>query len=535
VRSYYKLLFFIIASFLFSCAKKGSPIGGPKDETAPLLVVTKPLHLSKHFEADQIKIYFDEFIVLKDLNKELIISPPLKTPPIITPQGVASKFIKIKLLDTLLPNTTYTFNFGDAVRDNNEGNIVEGFKYVFSTGSYIDSLKTTGSVIDGITGKLDKNVNVLLYELDSTYKDSTFFQQKPKYVAKTIDSIHFNFENIKEGKYFLMALEEENSDYLFDPKKDKLGFLLDTIALPKDSVLSKNLVLFKEKTPYKFKRGKEIKKGRIAFGYEGEPEDMMVKLISKVPDSFRAYSRFEMGKDTLNYWYTPIEGIDSLNFVVTQKNIVDSTTVKLKKKKLDSLAISSSVKGVLHLRDTVFINTNNPINQYDKDKFLFISDSLPVTYTLIKHKVNQLALLFDKKQDKKYTFTHLPNAIVDLYNTSVKDTLVYNFSTKNNEDYGSINLKVNSSNDTNIIIELLVSNKVLRRSFINKEKIDEPISFDLLEPNTYTIRAILDSNNNNRWDTGNFLSKIQPEKIIVFDKELELRANWILNEQFTIE
>ena len=185
MRSYYKLLFFIIASFLFSCAKKGSPIGGPKDETAPLLVVTKPLHLSKHFEADQIKIYFDEFIVLKDLNKELIISPPLKTPPIITPQGVASKFIKIKLLDTLLPNTTYTFNFGDAVRDNNEGNIVEGFKYVFSTGSYIDSLKTAGSVIDGITGKLDKNVNVLLYELDSTYKDSTFFQQKPKYVAKT--------------------------------------------------------------------------------------------------------------------------------------------------------------------------------------------------------------------------------------------------------------------------------------------------------------------------------------------------------------
>ena len=143
-------------SLLFSCARQGSPSGGPKDEDAPVLVITKPAHKTTNFNEKEIKIYFDEYVVLKDLNKQLIVSPPLETPAVITPQTTASKFLKIKLLDTLQQNTTYTFNFGNAIRDYNEGNVIEDFKYIFSTGEFLDSLTSTGSVINALEGKLRK-------------------------------------------------------------------------------------------------------------------------------------------------------------------------------------------------------------------------------------------------------------------------------------------------------------------------------------------------------------------------------------------
>ena len=135
------ILITLFTFIISSCARKGRPEGGPKDETAPIMVTANPPYETIHFKEDNIRIYFDEYIVLKDLQKQLVVSPPMKNPPLITPQGTPSKYINIKILDTLQPNTTYTFNFGNAVQDNNENNKLESFKYVFSTGSYIDSLK----------------------------------------------------------------------------------------------------------------------------------------------------------------------------------------------------------------------------------------------------------------------------------------------------------------------------------------------------------------------------------------------------------
>jgi len=527
-------LFVLVFLFLiiFSCAKKGSPTGGPKDETAPLMVVTKPAHKSTFFKEEEIRIYFDEYIVLKDLNSQLIVSPPLKTPAVITPQGTASKYIKIKILDELRPNTTYTFNFGNAVRDNNEGNIIEDFKYIFSTGSYIDSLKSTGSVISSLDGKLKKNVSVLLYEYDSTYTDSAFYQQKPKYVTKTVDSLHFEFTNIKEGKYLLLAIDEEASDYMFNPRKDKIAFFKDTIYLPKDSILNKNLELFKEEPVYKFKRGKETSRGKILFGYEGRPENMKVNLMSDVPNGFKAFSKFEKDADTLSYWFTPIEGLDSLNFTVFNKNaIVDTLTVRLRKKKLDSLQINATVSGTLNPRDTFFLKSNNPIVNIDKSKFSLISDSIPVNYDLKKQEVDKIALIFEKEFDKSYSFNGLPEGISDLYGCT-NDSISYKFKTKTIEDYGSIALEVKKEIPEPVIVELLSKDKVIRTSFVKE---NSTITFEYLEPLTYKIRAIIDDNKNNRWDTGNYLLKVQPERIIYIDKELELRPNWSLNETLTIE
>lgn len=167
MKNFYKILFFLtIIIFAIACARTGRPEGGPKDEDAPLFVTANPPYESINFDKKEIKIEFNEYVKLKDLNKQLVVSPPMKNPPLITPQGTASEEIKIEILDTLKLNTTYIFNFGNSVEDNNEANVLENFKYVFSTGSYIDSLTTSGSISDAKLVETPKSVNVLLYRID---------------------------------------------------------------------------------------------------------------------------------------------------------------------------------------------------------------------------------------------------------------------------------------------------------------------------------------------------------------------------------
>ena len=532
-----KLLFLILSFILLSsCAKTGRPDGGPKDENAPLFVVSNPPYKSINFTNKEVKLEFNEFIKLKDLNKQLVVSPPLKNPLLVTPQGTASKFLKIKILDTLSLNTTYIFNFGNAIEDNNESNKLEGFKYIFSTGTYIDSLETSGFVADAFSKNKPKKTNILLYRIDSTFTDSIIYKKKPNYVTTALDTTKFNFTNLKEGKYLLLALEENSSDYIFDPKIDKIGFYTDTITLPKDSIIIKPIKLFKEIQPYRFRRAKEVFKGKIEFGYEGEIKNFKVELLSKVPDSFRSVSRFEIDKDTLNYWHTPID-VDSLNFIVSNAIFLDTVTVKFRKKKIDSLILASSTSGTLHLRDTFFVKSNNPIVKIDTSKIVFINkDTLRVKYTnYISTKENKIGFIFDKKQKEKYSLKAFPGSFTDIYDIK-NDTINYNFRTIELEDYGRITLSVINTDSKNLIIDLLSgknNDEIIERKYINAS---ETLIFNLLEPKTYTVRAIVDDNNNKKWDTGSYLQKKLPETIIYYNEELKVRANYFLEgNSFTIK
>jgi uncharacterized protein (DUF2141 family) len=538
VRIVYRFLFLsVLLIFVTNCARTGRPEGGPKDEDAPLFITAKPPYESVNFNKKEIKIDFNEYITLKNLNTELVVSPPMKNPPLISPQGAPSEFIKIEIIDTLKLNTTYTFNFGNAVEDHNEGNKLENFKYIFSTGTYIDSLTTSGNIKDAKLFETPKNINVLLYRIDSSFNDSIVYKKKPDYITNTLDTINFKFTNLRKGRYLMLALQESLNDYIFNPKTDKIGFLTDTIQLPKDSIITKPIILFKEEQPYQFKRGKEITKGKIEFGFEGAGKNMQIKILSKVPDDFKSVSKFEVDKDTLNFWFTPFEA-DSLNFVIANNKFSDTLTVKLRKKKLDSLVMKSSTKSILHFRDTFFLTSNNPIVKIDTSKVSFFNkDTIAINYnTIPSKKENKVGFIFDKKPKEKYLFTALPGAFNDVF--SVKnDTLKYSFSTKEIDDYGRITLKVNNINSKNLIIELLSGkkqDKVIERQFTATSK---GIVFDLLQPKKYTIRVIIDENKNNKWDTGNYLIKQLPE-IILYHKQInnaELRANYFLEESFIIE
>ena len=533
----YKTLFLLLSiALISSCAKTGRPDGGPKDELAPLFVSSEPPYETINFKNKEIRLSFNEFVKLKDLDKQLVVSPPLKSPLLITPQGTASRFLNIKILDTLKPNTTYIFNFGNAIEDNNESNKLEGFKYVFSTGTYIDSLVTSGSVTDAFLNKKPKKTNIVLYRIDSTFTDSIVYKKKPNYVATALDTTKFNFTNLREGKYLLLALEESSSDYIFDPKVDKIGFYTDIITLPKDSIITKPIKLFKETQTYRFKRAKETFKGKIEFGYEGKIKDFKVELLSKVPDNFKSVSRFEIDKDTLNYWHTPID-VDSLNFIVYNDKFLDTVTVRLRKNKLDSLNIKPSTSGTLHLRDTFYIKSNNPIVKIDTSKIVFINkDTIRVKYAnYISKKENKIGFIFDKKQKENYTLKALPGSFTDVYDIK-NDSLNYNFKTVELEDYGRITLNVVNTTSKNVIIDLLSgkdNDQIIERRYVSTS---ETLVFNLLEPKTYTIRAIVDDNNNRIWDTGNYLLKQQPEDIIYYKEELQVRANYFLEgNTFTIK
>ncbi|MEN8703016.1 MAG: Ig-like domain-containing protein [Polaribacter sp.] len=537
MKKYYKLFLLItLVSLLFSCAKTGRPDGGPKDENAPLFVTANPPYESINFNKKEIKINFDEFIVLKNLNKQLVVSPPMKNPPLITPQGTPSKFVNIEIIDTLKTNTTYIFNFGNAVEDNNEGNQLENFKYVFSTGTYIDSLTTFGTVKDAKLIDTPRSVNVLMYRIDSIFNDSIVYKRKPDYVTNTLDTTNYNFTNLRKGNYLLLALKEPLNDYIFNPKTDKIGFYKDIIQLPRDSIIPNSIVLFNEEQSYEFARGKETTKGKIEFGFYGDAKDMQINLLSDVPEDFKSIAKFDTEKDTLNYWYTPIER-DSLNFIVANNDVLDTITVRLRKKNIDSLVIESSIRSILNLRDTFYIKSNTPIVTIDSTKInLFDKDTLAVKYNIIPSiKENKVAFVFDKKPEEKYKFSFLPKAFTDIYEVA-NDSLAYYFVTKELEDYGRITLNVNNTNSKNVIIELLSGqnqDKIVERRFINSST---RLVFDLLEPIKYTVRAIIDENGNNKWDTGNYLRKQQPE-VILYNEAINnyaLRANYFVEEIFII-
>ena len=528
-------LFLIVLVLSFSqCAKKGRPDGGPKDEDAPLFVTANPPYETINFDKNEINIYFNEYIKLKDLSKQLIISPPLnpENPPLISPQGSPSKYINIKILDTLLENSTYIFDFGNSVQDNNEANTLERFKYVFSTGAYIDSLTLAGNVKNSFKSESVENIKLLLYRLDSAYTDSAVYNRKPDYVTSTLDSSNYEFSNLRKGNYLLVALNDARSDYVFNPKTDEIGFLKDTISLPRDSIIKTELSIFKEELPYIFRRGKEIRKGQLIFGYQGKPSNLKVETLSAVPDNFQTIIFPEKDKDTLNLWHSPIEK-DSLIFKISNNNIIDTITVALRKKQLDSLTVTKITGGVLNIKDTLFFSTNNPIIKIDTSKINFVhTDSIYITYkAFISKKESSVGFLFEKKFKTSYKLNLYPDALVDIFETS-NDTINSQFRTRSLEDYGEISLSIQNPEMVPVIIQLTdINDATVAQETSSENKI---ISFKYLIPKKYKIRIIYDTNNNGKWDTGNYLEKKQPEPVQYFPEVQEIRPNWVLNEVIKI-
>jgi len=523
---FYNSLFFIsVALIIASCANRGTPTGGEKDILPPVIVKSEPENFTTNFKSKEIRIYFDEYIKTKNLNKQLVISPPMKTQPDITPLGSASKYITIKIFDTLQPNTTYAFNFGNSVVDNNEENPFKYYRYIFSTGSYIDSLSLKGTIKDALISDVDDFVSVALYEIDSTYSDSLIFNKYPNYITNTLDSTtNFKIENIKAGKYMLRALKDKNGDNKFQQKNEKIAFYESPITLPQDTSKTFELELFAEKPNYRASKPNLVAGEKIIFGYEGDYKNIKIELLSKVTDSFKGRYYKDEKTDSLLYYYNPKLKVDSLIFKVTNLKAIDTFTVRIKDKERDSLIVKGDPKGNIGVEKDFFVTSNIPFESIDESKITIRDkDSALVDFkTEYDSLKNSYAIKFNKTEDNKYKIIMLPNALIDLFKNS-NDTINYNLKTKTEYQYFDARITLENAKYP-IIVQLTDSKfEVVAEQYIEKS---QPIDFRYLDPKKFYLRVIYDTNKNEIYDTGNYLKGIQPERVSYYPDVIEAVAGF---------
>ena len=510
---FHNTLFFIsIALIIASCANRGSPSGGEKDILPPVILKSVPENYSTNFKGNEIRIYFNEYVKTKNLSRQLVISPPMNTQPNITPLGSASKYITIKIFDTLQPNTTYAFNFGNSIVDNNEENPFKYYRYVFSSGDFIDSLAVKGNIKDALKFDVDDFVSVGLYELDSTYTDSLIYKTQPNYITNTLDSTtNFTIENVKAGKYMLRALKDNNSDNKFQQKTEKIAFYETPITLPQDTSKTFELQLFAEEVNYRTVKPSLVAGEKIIFGYEGDYKNTKIELLSKVTDSFKGRYYKNEKTDSLFYYYNPRLKVDSLIFKVSNRKVIDTFTVRIKDKERDSLVVNSSPKGTIGIEKDLYVSANIPFESIDETK-ISIRDkdsSLVAFKTEYDSLKNSYALKFKKAQDNKYKIQLLPNALTDLFENT-NDTLNYSLNTQT--EYQFFNSRIILENAKYPVIVQLTDSKfeVMAEQYITEA---QPIDFRFLEPKKFYLRVIYDSNKNGKYDTGDYLKGIQPERV----------------------
>ncbi len=528
----FSLYILLLGGLLLStvqCAKRASPTGGPRDSIPPLLINASPKLNTVFFDKDEINLTFNEYVTLKDISKQLIISPPLNSSQYkIYPVTGAAKKVTVKLLDTLLDNTTYTFNFGEGIIDFNESNPISYLTYTLSTGATIDSLYIKGRITDAFERETDRFISLQLYPVDSTFTDSVIYTKKPLYVTSTLDTTIYRFQNLRAGKYALVALKDQAGNYYFDQNADKIGFVDTLIELPQDSII--DLRLFKERTNFFWDKPYFINDHHIALAYYGDRKEEPFKMVSEVPDSFEYLVTQSRKTDTLNYWFKGAE-LDSLQFELKIKDSLQIRTVYFKNPVADSLVINKFTQGSLRLKSKFEIESNLPITQINSEQLVVTNvDTLQIPAKLeIQENYDRIFVDFEILPNDRYEIKLLPNALVDFWGNT-NDTLVYKTSTKKIEDYGNIYLRVQHQSSVPFIIELLNNDKVVRR--YTKPVDGNAYTFELLDAGKYRVRLIEDANENEQWDTGNYLQKIQPEKVIYFWKEIDLRANWDMNETF---
>jgi uncharacterized protein (DUF2141 family) len=517
-----------------SCAKRGSITGGAKDTIAPTLKYSLPENYSIKFQGTKIKLVFDENIKLKDINKQLIISPPMKNEPLIIPT-TATKNLTITLKDTLLPNTTYSLNFGQSIADNNEGNPYNQFKYVFSTGDYIDSLALGGRIKDAYDKEVASFVSIMLYEANEKFNDSTIYKENPRYITNTLDSLKtFRLENLKAGKYFLIALKDNNKNNKYNAKSDRIGFNKQIVTVPNDTVFE--LELFKEELPFKAFKPSQVSGNRLVLGFEGKEnskgEKPKITLKNKdqiIPTIITKLTK----KDSLQVWYTPLK-VDSLSLNLEKGKYKKDFSFKIKKQKNDTVTLKVVQSGVLNFRDRFTLESNTPLVKFDKSKMNLIDkDSASVDFTTAYDEYTQeLFIDFKIEEAQKYNLKMMPGAVTDFFEKT-NDTLSFRTITKNRADYGNLIVSLKNVNRFPVIIELTDEKGTVVKATEYTESKTE-IEFNLLEPFLYTLRAIYDDNKNKEWDTGSYLEKRQAEEVIYFSKEVDVRTNWDVTQPFDL-
>lgn len=229
----------LLAILVTGCAKVGRPSGGPKDMNPPVYVTSTPENRTNNFTDDRINIEFDEFIQLKDQSREIIVSPPMKEKPLIR---VREKTVVVALNEDLLPQTTYTINFGNSLTDFNEGNLLPEFEFVFSTGSMIDSLSVTGRAVRAFDHQPeDITESTFMVMLYTNLSDSAPLLEIPRFYGKTNKAGLFAVNNLPPDTFRIIALKDANNNMMYDPALDNIAFMDSLLVINAGTWLARSI------------------------------------------------------------------------------------------------------------------------------------------------------------------------------------------------------------------------------------------------------------------------------------------------------
>ena len=458
------------------CANIVPPLGGPRDSSAPKLVYVTPRDSSKLFNANKIVFYFNEYIDPKDVRTELIVSPVPKIEPIV---DAKLRTLTVRIKDTLQPNTTYSFNFGNAIRDVNEGNILKGFTYVFSTGRYLDSMTFSGNVLVANTGKVDSTLIVMLHR---NLDDSAVVKEKPRYVAR-VDSLgRFRFRWLEPGKYALYAMKDEGGTRRY--------------------LSSASLFAFADSP--------------VVIGTNTPPETLYAFVE---PDTTtRKTTKPSSGK-----------GANTIKPPEKEKD-------KEKDKRLQVQANLSN--GEFDVLDTFRLQFATPLKVFDSSRIRFTSDDYqpidPRTYQFKRDSTNKLFhLLYTWPTDTKYHLILPKDLAEDTSGRKLLKADTISFRTKKDIEYGEVRIRIlNLDISKKPVLQFVVQDAV---KFAFPFKNGKEFRQLLFAPGEYELRVLYDTNGNGVWDAGRFFGKHrQPERVIPIKKKLTVKANWDNDQDITL-
>lgn len=534
-----RLLFlFVICILAFSCARVGSPVGGPKDTLAPKFLSSNIDTTRVNVKRDirELRLDFDEYINLKDINKNLIISPPIKNIKRILPSNIANRFILIQWEDTLQANTTYNFNFGNSITDNNEANILRYFNFAFSTGEKLDDLYVSGEITDAtaIKKKTETNENKLVVGLYQV-KDTINYRQKPYYITKVDDDGYYELNYLSPGKYKIIAFDDENGNSVYDPGKEKIGFQKDPIDIEK-SISGLNMKIYPSKKPLKYQEMKESP-GGILMTFSGNPDEVKVFSVNEKLKDIKVTHRPK--SDSVRIWFDAEKNglgqtaTDNLKFSYDTGVKQDTVSIFYKYNKKNVMDLDNGGASLAPNSDFI-VRSAYIIDKISPEKWTLKKDSLTTqefTAKISETNPYEIHIKSDFVSGKKYQLI-IPKETVSSFYAKNTQSKGFDFEVGKVEDFGSLEFTLINAPEASYWIQLLDSSeKVIYSKYTKGDK----IKFDILKPDEYIVRILVDNNGNKYWDEADFTTETFAEDSYIFYKKAVVRALWETKEDWDLK
>ena len=528
-------LFLIIyySCVFIACANRGTLTGGQRDTTPPgINEEASTENFQTNFEKQDIRIDFDEWVTVTDVFNQVVVSPPLEFKPKVSVKKKSVLF-KFDEKEVLKENATYTINFGESVKDFTEGNVAPNLKYVFSTGDFLDSLRFSGTVVDGFTGAPKEGALVMLYD---NLADSVVRTERPFYFGKTNKSGKFQINNIKPGIFKVFALEDIDFNYLFNLDNEVIGYLDEFIVLPDTNMISPTIKMYEE-TPDLIRTQIDTSSfGLVKLVYNQSADNTKLNTTPELSNS-----NYLIENDSIKFWYNTEDNFD---LFVSNEPYLDTIAIQpnnknafLEKRKLD---LSDKIKNekvfTINPGRPLTIGLTHPLLNVNNDSILLFEDSLqtPVITSFSINPEDPREIIMDYKwhETEPYNFTFKPNALEDIYGLN-NDTIKLSYNVLPSRVFGNIILTVDGLDENyDHKIELLFRGTEVVETAIAKNVSTFSITWNSVTAGDYSVQILEDKNQNGKWDPGNYDLKTQPEKI--FLKGLEkLRANWDLEALVT--